>query len=291
MVMYRKFDPPHTDVIKDPRDDSPTIFSITSTHQRELVDQAETRGGDKFKYWSIKLRIIFISHDLWELVENGYNKVNPDQRLTTAQRNEYTEKVKKDPELYHSYKKVSMIIFFQIFLTVEQQKKHGLCCKESMKRFFDKVTKNVNAIRSYGEELSDQKIVEKVLRSLHSKFEHVVVVIEESKDLSVYSLNKLIGSLQAHEERLNGLLKIESYKEKALISREKGENASSQSFLICKRKNHTIDVCYFKDKNPLQCYHCKKFGHTEKYCCDKPKEEQANFCVEAFDNEEELILF
>ena len=73
---------------------------------------------------------------------------------------------------------------------------------EKIQDFFSKVTKIVNQIRSYGEELSHQKIVEKVLRSLPSEYDHVVAVIEESTDLSDYSVNELMGSLQAHEQRL-----------------------------------------------------------------------------------------
>lgn len=73
---------------------------------------------------------------------------------------------------------------------------------EKIQDFFSKATKIVNQIRSYGEELSHQKIVEKVLRSLPSKYDQVVVVIEESMDLSDYSVNELMGSLQAHEQRL-----------------------------------------------------------------------------------------
>ena len=74
---------------------------------------------------------------------------------------------------------------------------------ESIQGFFTRVTTNVNQIRSLGEDLTDQKIVEKVLRSLTPKFDHVVAAIEESKDLSTLSLNQLMGSLQTHEERLN----------------------------------------------------------------------------------------
>jgi hypothetical protein len=41
----------------------------------------------------------------------------------------------------------------------------------------------------------------KVLRSLAPKFDHVVIVIEESKDLSTYSFDELMGSLQTHETK------------------------------------------------------------------------------------------
>lgn len=57
----------------------------------------------------------------------------------------------------------------------------------------------VNEIRSYGEDLKDQKNVEKILRSFPAKVDGVVVAIEESKDLTQLSVNELMGSLQSHE--------------------------------------------------------------------------------------------
>jgi len=47
----------------------------------------------------------------------------------------------------------------------------------------------VNEIRSYGEDLKDEKFVKKVLRSLGAKFHGVVVAIDEAKDLTHLSLN------------------------------------------------------------------------------------------------------
>lgn len=57
----------------------------------------------------------------------------------------------------------------------------------------------MNQIRPYGEELTDKKVVKKVLRSLPPKYNHAVTAIEESTDLSDYSLNEPMGSLQAYE--------------------------------------------------------------------------------------------
>jgi hypothetical protein len=46
-----------------------------------------------------------------------------------------------------------------------------------------------------GEKLEDVRVMEKILRSLTLKFEHVVTTIEESKDMETISADELLGSL------------------------------------------------------------------------------------------------
>ncbi|KHN20423.1 hypothetical protein glysoja_045572, partial [Glycine soja] len=57
-------------------------------------------------------------------------------------------------------------------------------------------------MKNCGEKISNQTIVEKILRTLNPKFDHIVVAIEESKKLKEIIVEELQGSLEAHEQRL-----------------------------------------------------------------------------------------
>lgn len=86
-------------------------------------------------------------------------------------------------------------------------------CGESVHDFRSRVSVIANQMRSFAEEIIDQTILAKFLRSLAPKFDYIVAAIGESKDLSTYSFNELMGSLHSHEERMNKL--NERTKEKA----------------------------------------------------------------------------
>ncbi|KHN42907.1 hypothetical protein glysoja_046982, partial [Glycine soja] len=59
-----------------------------------------------------------------------------------------------------------------------------------------------NSITSCGDTITNLTLVEKVLRTLNPRFNHIMVAIEESKDLESLSVDELQGSLEAHEQRL-----------------------------------------------------------------------------------------
>ena len=74
--------------------------------------------------------------------------------------------------------------------------------KESMETisdYFTKVISLAHQMRRNGENIDDVHVMEKILRSLDSNFDHVVVTIKESKDLKDLIVGELMGSLQDHE--------------------------------------------------------------------------------------------
>ena len=61
------------------------------------------------------------------------------------------------------------------------------------------MTEIVNLMKNCGENISDQMIVEKILRSLSQKFDFIVVAIQEAKDVKTMKVEELQSSLEAHE--------------------------------------------------------------------------------------------
>ena len=59
----------------------------------------------------------------------------------------------------------------------------------------------VNEIRNHSDTISDQQVVEKILISVTEKYEYIVAINEETKDLSKISIKELVGSFHVHEKR------------------------------------------------------------------------------------------
>ncbi|XP_070667768.1 uncharacterized protein [Malus domestica] len=58
-----------------------------------------------------------------------------------------------------------------------------------------------NQLKRNGEKLEDVRIMEKILRLLDPKFKNIVVTIKETTNMEEISIEQLMGSLQAYEEK------------------------------------------------------------------------------------------
>ncbi|KZV56070.1 hypothetical protein F511_06087 [Dorcoceras hygrometricum] len=57
-------------------------------------------------------------------------------------------------------------------------------------------------MKRYGEDVKDERIVGKILRSLDSKFDYIVVAIEESKDLDIMTVDETFWITASSRKRL-----------------------------------------------------------------------------------------
>ncbi|KAG6477561.1 hypothetical protein ZIOFF_066828 [Zingiber officinale] len=213
------------------------MFFTFSPNQIPIFD------GEHFNYWSSQMETIFLSQDLWKLVEEGYEEVPegislPEGDNTSAEgvinptedeQKAYKENIMKNAmALRILQQSVSKTIYPRIFglkkvneawevlkkefkgsqkvISIKLQNLwrdfDNIAMKdaENIKDYFSRIMEILNQLKSYGEVVPDRKIMEKILRSLPQKFEHVVTVIEEMKDLAEVSIYELIGSLEAHEK-------------------------------------------------------------------------------------------
>jgi len=148
----------------------------------------------------------------------------------------------------------------------------------------------INQLKIYGEEIKDQTMVEKILISLSTKFDVVVAAIEEAKYLASLTVDKLMGSLLSHEERIDrnkdSILET-SFKSQVSISRDRGQGISrsrrkGQSARYGGQRDGWEEHEYESgsnygsfnnnqrvDKSKVRCYYCNKFGHYAHDCRKK----------------------
>ena len=72
---------------------------------------------------------------------------------------------------------------------------------ESIANYFLRVDEIVNCMKNLGEEIKEVTLVEKILRSLSTKFESKVSAIAEKQDLQTITMTKLHEILTSFEMR------------------------------------------------------------------------------------------
>ncbi|KAK2363413.1 hypothetical protein QL285_088402 [Trifolium repens] len=175
---------------------------------------------------------------------------------------------------------------------------------EKVPEYISRVIVITNEMKACGETLSEQVIIEKVLRSLTPQFDYIVVAIEHSKDLSSMRIEELQSSLEAQELRLterNSEREVEQHALKA----DSGKNYQKKSWSEAKKRSDGVQKLetstsdkqkYQKgkerfDKKNVQCYCCKNFGHHANDCLlNKERElEEANM-ARSSDDEPVLLM-
>ncbi|XP_024993929.1 uncharacterized protein LOC112527480 [Cynara cardunculus var. scolymus] len=204
---------------------------MASTSSNIIHHPLPKLNGKNYHHWSIQMRVLSESQDSWDIINQGIDDLIEINNFTEEQEGEIRELKKKDKKaLYVIYQAVDEAVFERIS-TSETSKEawdmlhrtykgeekvktiriqtlrcefDGLKMKEFeiVEDFYNRTILVLNQLHFNGEIIVDRRVVEKILRSLTKKFEYVLVVIEESKYISVMSLERLLGILQSHELRM-----------------------------------------------------------------------------------------
>ena len=188
---------------------------------------------ENYDIWCIQMKVLLGSQDVWEFVEDGFAEPSPAEEgaMNAEGRKQLKERRKKEKKaLFTIYQGLDDTMFEIIapantskeawemlqkaFGGVDKVKKLRLQVlraefeklqqgtSETISDYFSKIISIVHQMRRNGEQVNDQRVIEKILRSLDPKFDFIVVAIEESKDLEKISLEEFMGSLQVHEQKI-----------------------------------------------------------------------------------------
>ncbi|XP_048331631.2 uncharacterized protein LOC107434507 [Ziziphus jujuba] len=193
--------------------------------------QVPTFNKNNYDNWSIKIKALLGTQDMWEIVEKCYIKSKNEgldddafEKVSKAKSTkEAWEKLKISYKGADPVKKVRLETLRAKFEML--QMKEG----EIISDYFSRVLMVTNQLKRNGKKLDDVKIMEKILRSLDSNFDHMVAIIEETKDLEAMTLKQLLGSLQAYEEKKRKKERIVEQLFKTRIDGAKEESSSSHN--------------------------------------------------------------
>ncbi|KAM0969390.1 hypothetical protein COP2_018032 [Malus domestica] len=289
---------------------------------------------ENYDYWRIRMTTIFKSYDLWEMVQNGYElpEIEVDaleEDLTKKQIATLKENMMNDAKALGIIQgAISDVIFPRIaneetaktaWDTLQQEYRGDVKVRkvklqslrrdfeytrmredEPLKDYFSRVFDVVTQMKTYGKELPNERIVQKLLISLTKPYDSIVSVIEETKDTDTLSVQDVMASLRAFDQRLERhsdgatekafrSLNIGSSnhfnqhqnrprrdwkgKNKKWEGRPSGENkynsgsnnGGGKTKPLCRYcdKAH-FGECWFKGKP--KCHKCNRFGHLQKDC-------------------------
>ncbi|XP_017420429.1 uncharacterized protein LOC108330460 [Vigna angularis] len=126
-----------------------------------------------------------------------------------------------------------------------------------------------------GETTTNLMLIEKIMRSLPQKCDHIVVAIEESRDLEKLKVEELQSSLEAHEMRMSErnpiklneqALKVQHSKRKGKWKKESSSAEEPDERSDSVEKKNPEKSSKKKDGRNIECFNCHKFGHFAYEC-------------------------
>ncbi|KAM2439776.1 hypothetical protein PS1_021203 [Malus domestica] len=279
-------------------------------------------NGENYEFWSIRIKTILKSHGLWDLVENGFEASDPKKKKKKIEKIEVTEVEKPTIAeiLMKDARALGLIqgaVSDQIFPRIVNEetskgawdilkqefrgdkqvrsvKLQGLRREfeytrmkdsESLSVYLTRLFDIMNQMKSYGEDLSRERVVQKLLISLPRSYDPICSVIEHSKDLETLEVQEVFASLKSFELRLDR--HAENSTEQAFASLNVGgknpkgvgysgnqkfqKNWKSKGKKWDNKPNFIHKPNVSSDGNKTACRHCDKLHYGKCWFEGKPR--------------------
>ncbi|CAL2238426.1 unnamed protein product [Prunus armeniaca] len=274
-------------------------------------------NGDNYEFWSIKMRTIFSSHGLWDLVEKGLEWSNSKGTDDSVEKKKEKEESKGAGESGEQKMKRDVSSGSETEKLMKDAKALGLIQGAVSNEIFPRISHEETSKGAWDllmQEFRGDKQVRNVkLQSLRRESEYTRMRDDESLSAYITKLFDVINQMRSYEEEVVASLKSfelrldrhsENRTEKAFASlsvdaksaktgdqnnrqhknwKSKGkkwDNKTSEGTKTpCKHcgKLH-FGECRFKDKP--KCYNCDKLGHIAKDCYSKKTTQQVNYATQ-----------
>jgi hypothetical protein len=152
--------------------------------------------------------------------------------------------------------------------------------EKNISEYFERVDNIINSIRGLGVEVSDNELIEKILRTLPILYNPKVSALEDRDNLDKLTMDELYGILTTyelilgHENHSQGeaafkvLKKKNNQKQKLQSSHDEESNVEEANFI----KKIQKGLGRYKGKLPLKYFNYGKVGHFSSKC-PYPKED------------------
>lgn len=199
---------------------------MATTEERGFLQPAIPKLDEHYEHWALLMENLLRSKEYWSLIENGIPPLpadaNQEQRKVVEEAKVKDLKVKNylyqaidrrtietilkkgtTKEIWDSLKikhqGSTKVKKAQLLALRREFELLGMKEEEGVKEYVERTLTIANKMKAHGDTIDESGVVEKVLRSMSSKFGYVVCSILEAHDISTLSVDELQASLLVHE--------------------------------------------------------------------------------------------
>lgn len=276
--------------------------------------------------WALKMKVVMQAHSVWEAIEPNDPKAVCDERTDKIALAMIYQGISEEMLLSIAEKKKAKDAWVAIKTLCQGADKAKAAKIQTLKSEFEslvmkedeqiddfsmKLTGIATNIRALGEKLEESYVVKKFFRAVPNKFLQIVSTMEQFGNMETLTVEEVVGSLKAHEERTKGMYETSGGQssggqllltEEEWSKKEKEEGKlllTREEWMKRNERNRGDGMSNWKgrsggrDRSRLRCFNCFGYGHFAADC-KKPKKtrevrQEANM-VQIEDEESALLL-